>query len=258
MLRDLQAAVNKSTQTINALPHATKDDQAKMVALGNRQGQLRSLLDQLLKKGGGEGLPKPPDKADQLPEEAGNEQIEDQELEKNLLEDKPAEEKAQKDIGLVGDRMARSQQRLASKYDPGTTTQKIQDRIVKNMNDLIEEARQQQQQMASQSQPGKPQQGAPKPGDADAQAQNQGRQPGQQSQPNHASTPASGDKATASAENNADLAKELKETAENWGQISPRLHDAVIEGANEKVPDKYRSLVEDYYRSLATKATEKQ
>jgi hypothetical protein len=153
--------------------------------------------------------------------------------------------------------MARSQQRLAEKYDPGTTTQKIQERIVKNMDDLIEEARQQQQQMASGSQPGPPRQGPPKPDQGNAQADNQGQKQGT-SQLNHAQKPAANDQVSAGNENGADLSKQLKETAENWGAISPRLHDAVIEGANEKVPDKYRSLVEDYYRSLATKATEKQ
>jgi hypothetical protein len=256
LLKDLQVAINKSTRTINAAGHP-KDNKEKLVALGNRQGEFRGLLDQLLKKGGGAGLPKPPDKADMLPEEAGKEQMEDDELAKNLLEDKPAEDKATKDIGLVGDRMARSQQRLAEKYDPGITTQKIQERIVKNMDDLIEEARQQQQQMASGSQPGQPKQGPPKPDQGNAQANNQGQKQGT-SQLNHAQKPAANDRASAGNENGADLSKQLKETADNWGAISPRLHDAVIEGANEKVPDKYRSLVEDYYRSLATKATEKQ
>lgn len=49
----------------------------------------------------------------------------------------------------------------------------------------------------------------------------------------------------------------MKETADQWGQVSPRLHDAVLEGAGEKVPEKYRKMVQDYYRSLATKATER-
>ena len=55
----------------------------------------------------------------------------------------------------------------------------------------------------------------------------------------------------------AKFRNDLKETAENWGQVSPRLKDAVVEGASEKVPEKYRNLVQDYYRSLATKATER-
>jgi hypothetical protein len=260
LLKDLQVAVNKSTTKIEAEPKKNgQKDKPKLASLGGRQGELRDLLDKLLKSSGAKGLPAKPDKADQLPEEVGNEQIEDQELEKNLLQDKPIEDKSEKDIGLVGDRMARSQQRLQENYDPGKTTQKIQERIVKNMDDLIAMARQQQQQQSSGKgqQPGEPQQGPPKPGEGDAQAQNQGQgqQPGQ-SQLNKGQQAASNDTASAGNENNAQLGN-LKETADQWGQVSPRLHDAVLEGAGEKVPEKYRKMVQDYYRSLATKATER-
>ena len=257
LLKDLQIAINKATTKIEAQP---QKDKSKLASLGGRQGEMRDLLDKLLKAvPGGKGLPAKPDKADQLPEEAGNEQIEDQELEKNLLQDKPIEDKSEKDINLVGDRMARSQQRLQENYDPGKTTQKIQERIIKNMDDLIALAReQQQQQQASKGkQPGEPQQGPPQPGEGEAQAQNQGNEPGKPATtPNAGQVSAQGDQATASNENNAQLGN-LKETAEQWGQVSPRLHDAVLEGAGEKVPEKYRKMVQDYYRSLATKATER-
>ncbi len=254
LLKDLQLALNKATTKIEAQPVKEK---SKLASLGGRQGEMRDLLDKLLKGSGGKGLPQKPDKADQLPEEAGNEQIEDQELEKNLLQDKPIEDKSEKDIGLVGDRMARSQQRLQENYDPGKTTQKIQERIVRNMDDLIAMARQQQQQTSQSKKPGEPQQGPPKPGEGEAQANNQGegQQPGDP-QPKPGNEAAKSDTATAANENNAQLGN-LKETAEQWGQVSPRLHDAVLEGAGEKVPEKYRKMVQDYYRSLATKATER-
>jgi hypothetical protein len=261
MLKSLQIAVNRATTKIDAEKAKDATAKQKLVALGGRQGELRDLLDQMLKKGGGKGLPVKPNKADALPEEANQEQIEDNELEKNLLEDKPADEKAEKDIGLVGDRMARSQQRLADNRDPGKTTQKIQERILKNLDDLIEEARQQQQQQQQQMARGQgqgDQAQPPQPGDQ--KPENQGeknQQKGEQSQLTQAQNPAKGDQATNSNENNAQFRKDLQETAEQWGQISPRLHDAVVEGANEKVPEKYRALVQDYYRSLATKSTER-
>src|SRR5205823_2051389 len=150
---------------------AKQADKQKIASLGGRQGELRDLLDQLLKQSSGKGLPAKPDKATKLPEEASNEKIEDDELEKQLLQDKP---------------------------------------------------------------------------DQDQQ---------QQPQPNPAQQAAQNEQASAANENDARFKNDLKETAENWGQVSPRLHDAVVEGAGEKVPEKYRSLVQDYYRSLATKAT---
>jgi hypothetical protein len=47
LLQDLQRAVNKSTKTIDAQPN--KDNQ-KLLAMGNRQGELRNLLGQTLEK----------------------------------------------------------------------------------------------------------------------------------------------------------------------------------------------------------------
>jgi hypothetical protein len=42
-----------------------------------------------------------------------------------------------------------------------------------------------------------------------------------------------------------------------WGGLTPRQRQAVIEGSNETIIQKYKGLVDDYYRSLATKATER-
>jgi hypothetical protein len=259
LLKDLQVAVNKSTVKVDAdLAQAADDkakqsDKQKITSLGGRQGELRDLLDQLLKQSSGKGLGAKPDKDAKLPEEASNEKIQDDELEKQLLQDNPNADKATKEINLVGDRMARSQTRLSDDTDPGKTTQKIQERIVVDMDQLITMA-QQQQQMQRQRQQGKPEQGPPQPQQGDQQAQNQGNQ---QPQPNPAQQAAKDDQVSAANENDARFKNDLKETAENWGQVSPRLHDAVVEGASEKVPEKYRSLVQDYYRSLATKATER-
>ena len=47
----------------------------------------------------------------------------------------------------------------------------------------------------------------------------------------------------------------IKETAAEWGKISPRLRDAVIEGASEKVIEKYRKLTDDYTKAVSTEAT---
>jgi hypothetical protein len=43
-----------------------------------------------------------------------------------------------------------------------------------------------------------------------------------------------------------------------WGGLTPRQRDAIIEGSGDTVIEKYKPLVDDYYRSLATKATERQ
>jgi hypothetical protein len=249
LLQDLQRAVNGSTKTIDQEP--TKD-KPKLMALGNRQGELRNLLDQTLQKSsrGQIKLGPEPDNKDQLPEEAKKEDVENQELEKNLLNDVPAEEKNSKQAGLIGDRMARSRQRLAMNNDAGKVTQMIQDRIIEDMDYLIDQARQQQAQTRNQPQGKKGQQMAqPKPGEQ--QAQNNGQK---QSQPK-GSQPAAQSLAPGGAARNEDLSKKIEESAAEWGQVTPRLRDAVIEGASENVVQEYRKLVEEYYRSVAEKGT---
>jgi hypothetical protein len=42
-----------------------------------------------------------------------------------------------------------------------------------------------------------------------------------------------------------------------WGGVTAREREAVIEGASEKPVEKYIKLIDDYYRSLATKSTER-
>jgi hypothetical protein len=251
LLQDLQKAVNKSTKTIDAQPQKDKE---KLLALGNRQGELRNLLDDTLQKAsrGQIKLSPEPDNRDQLPEEAKVDDVENQELEKTLLNDVPNDQKNNKEAGLIGDRMGRSRQRLALNTDPGKVTQTIQERIITDMDFLIDQARKQQ----SETRNGKPKpgqqmaQGKPSP----QQANNQGAQP----QANPAAQPAGQSRAPGSAEVKDDLSKEIRESAAEWGAVTPRMRDAVIEGAGENVIEEYRKLVEEYYRSVANKGTGQQ
>ncbi len=250
LLKDLQVAVNDSTTTIDAQPNK---DKPTLLALGGRQGELRNLLDQLLQKSshGQMKLGPEPDNRDQLPEEAGTEQIENQELDTTLLNDKPGADIVQKDMDLVGDRMGRSHQRLALNDDPGQVTQAIQKRILSNLDDLIEMARKKEAQMVGQPQP-PPQQamGKPKPNPG---IQPQNSQANSGAKKNGGTTPAP-DSYTGGSSSPPDLSTDIQQKMSEWGGITPRQREAVIEGAGEQVIDKYKSLVDDYYRSLATQS----
>ncbi len=253
LMKALQESINKNTTEADKLPKEEQDKVA-LVNLGNRQGQIRSLLDTLLKKvtQGKEGLKPEPKQEDKLPEEAGKEQIENQEADAELLGGDPKAAAESKQLNRVGDRMARSRQRLALDNDPGKVTQEIQKRIVVDLDDMIKQA---QQQQASNSQPGKGKgQGPPKPGDGQGQGQQQanGQKPGGQSKPNNGSSPAGQSTVSQGGSTAADTSSIIKETNREWGSISPRLRDAVIEGAGEQVIEKYRKLVEDYYRGVST------
>ena len=254
LLKDLQQAVNDSTKALDA--QGGKDKQA-IAQVGSRQSELRTLLAQVLKNSsqGKMQIGPEPDNRNQLPEEANAESVENQELDTTLLNDKPGEEVVQKDMNLVGDRMARARQRLQINADAGKVTQAIQERIVVNLGDLIEMARKKQAQSQSDPNPQK------SPAESMAKAKpDSGVKPQNQQQADAGvqkvtgQKPAQDDTHGPPGSATADRTTEIRQSASEWGAVSPRTRQAVIDGATEQPIDKYKTLVDDYYRSLATKA----
>ena len=43
-----------------------------------------------------------------------------------------------------------------------------------------------------------------------------------------------------------------KQQSRMWGDVTPRQRSAVIEGEGDQVLDKYKDMVDDYYRTLST------
>lgn len=252
LLKDLQIGVNQSTHDAAATP---QPDRQQVADLGTRQGELRNLLDQLLQKAshGQVKLGPEPDNRDQLPEEASDQDIEDQEMDRSLLNDAPTADAIDKNVNRVGDRMARARQRLAINNDPGPVTQRIQKRIVDNLDDLIRMAQNQAQQQSSSSQQqgqAQNQQPQPRPGQNGQQPANQG------AQANAANSPAQASVLRPGATPNAQSSGRIEGRGDQWGDLPPHIRAAVVEGQGEHVVPKYRKLVEDYYRSLATKASD--
>jgi hypothetical protein len=255
LLKELQVAVNKSTKTINEEP---KPDKPKLVGLGGRQGELRNLLDQLMQKAsqGQVKLDAEPDPKDRLPEEASTAQIENQEIDEWLRGAKTSDDQLTDDVKMVGQRMGRSRQRLALDHDPGKTTQAIQDRILQNLDNLIQLARQQQAQAQARGQRGqRPQQGQQPRPDTGVRPDNQGRQPGQPN-PNRGQNPAQSERLGGAGDNNADTSRDIMEKASEWGGLTERERQAIIQGMNEKIIEKYRKLTDDYYEMISKKGSE--
>jgi cobalamin biosynthesis Mg chelatase CobN len=132
---------------------------------------------------------KEPDNRDQLPEEAKQEDLENKETDDALLNDKPDVDAGERQANLIGNRMARSRQRLALNGDPGKVTQLIQKKILDDLDALIEQARKQQAQARNsdqQSKAGEKQQN--QPAEANQQANQKPNQrsgnPAQDSTPN--------------------------------------------------------------------------
>lgn len=254
LLKALQQAVNNSTVKIDA---EKEKDKNKLLALGGRQGEFRDLLDKMIQKatGGKVKLGPEPDNKDQLPEEAKKEDVEDQEFEKQLLQDKVSDDQTTNSVKLTGDRMARSRQRLALNNDPGKITQEIQKRIQIDLDNLIKLAQAQQAQM-------KPGQGPPKPGDKSKQPGQPQPGPqqvakGQQQHQENGKTAAQESTFTQGGAPQVDVSQDFKEMVKQWGQLHPRDRDAVVEAASEKVNPKYQKMVEDYFKSLSEKAAQR-
>jgi hypothetical protein len=256
LLKALQSnGINRETKVLDK---QDPKDPRKFLSVGNRQGEFRNLLDQVLQKnsGGEVKLRAEPDPKDQLPDEANKEQIEQQELEQALKGDAPDADAIDKEVQQLGDRMARSRQRLALNNDAGKTTQTIQERILKDFDALIEQARKQNAQSSGQPKPGQGQQmvkadaQSKQAQNVDKNAQVKKRQGGTTPKPDSLSPGQSGI--------DTDLSQQIKQSAAEWGQISPRTRNAVMEGADEKIIEKYRKYAEDYYRGVSVKGTERQ
>ncbi|MEM8873717.1 MAG: hypothetical protein AAGD32_05600 [Planctomycetota bacterium] len=250
LLQSIQQTVNDATIEQAAIEPR---NEGELERLGARQGEMRNLLDELLRKAsrGEMQLGPEPDNRDQLPEEVTEQEVEDDELMAELLGGNEGQNAQEKQVNRIGDRMARSRQRLAINHDPGKTTQIIQRRIQLDFDDLIAQAREQQSQQQQQQgggggeqQAAQPNQGQPQGGQANAQ-QNAAAQGNAED-----STDGTREMDVGEAVTGGDIAGAVNE----WGQLTERQRQAVIEGTDDQTLPAYEQLVRDYYRGLNEKA----
>ncbi len=253
MLQALQLALNNSTIKIEK--DGVEKNKQKLTALGSRQGELRTLLRELF-KAASEGKidvgEKEPDPRDLLPEKATAEQVTNEE-EQRLLAGKAEMDPTEKQVVLNADRMSRSGQRLALRNDPGMTTQEIQKRIIMDLEKMADDARQSSSSASGQPKPGEGKQ--PKPGEGE-QADNQGTgKPGKGSM--KGGNTAAAKSTMVAGPGGTGPTTDIRQTAKTWGELTPRMRDAVMEGSSESIIEKYRQLTMDYYRNMASKASER-
>ena len=290
LVQRLQQSIRDATGELSDLGEDAPAVAERLDAVAGEQGEVRSVLDQMLRdySRGERGLGPEPDPATLLPDEAadaGDEQVEEQLDDRDLLDDllgggadaapaddAPADAADEQqpaaasggDAGRVGDYMARSRQRLSLSRDPGRVTQLVQDRAIAGLDGLIEQARQNQQQSSSSSSSSssassassRRPQGQPQPGGEQAQAG--GEQP--QPQPGEAQAngqpadgqPADGGDGPAGAD--ADLSGDIAESLAEWGQLTPRQRAAILDTRGTDPLDSYRELTERFYKSISDAA----
>ena len=249
LIKRLQESVNDATTELAKLD-ADKRPGDAVADVGGQQGDLRNVLDQMLRKYSEGKVKLSPEPTPENGPDKGVAGLDEKELTDDLLGNNAGQEGEGGDVSRVGDRMARSRQRLSLSRDPGKTTQEIQQRILKDLDIIIEQSRGQQQQ--SKSDPKQQQAQRPKPGEkpgeqqADNQGQNKPQPDGQQSAQNSTpNTPAG----------QANPTGDLKESLAEWGQLTPRQRAAVMEGKGEQVLEPYRKYIEDYYKRLNEERT---
>lgn len=138
-----------------------------------------------------------------------------------------------------------SADRLGAAGDPGAATQRVQEDILKRLEQLIEQAQQSSSQSSGSSSSSQ-QQSAPRD------------QPSQQNQQGQGKQPSSGEPESMSDGPAGQAAQPGQSTLNPaaWGALPDRLRDSLLQGSAESYSSLYRSLTEAYYRRLAEEASE--
>jgi hypothetical protein len=137
--------------------------------------------------------------------------------------------------------MRESAERLGASRDTGAVTQRIQSDVLRRLDQLIEQAKQQGGQSSpSSSSPSQSQQGQ----QPDQRAQQQPRE-------------ATGQESTSTQPPAGQAAQPGQSTANAaaWGALPARLRDALLQGSSEGYSSLYRAMTEAYYRRLAEESS---
>lgn len=190
-------------------------------------------LDELL------GLPKP--KAD--PKAKPRPDAEDptrSELERKLSPREVAEQFKQA-VDLMGETATR----LETSRDTGLATQRLQEDIIRKLDQLIKSAEQNQKQSQSSSSSSSSQR---------EQNQNQPNQQQQQQQRDPKSKEAAPDTMEPPPGQDPRLSPGAAARGAAWGALPERLRDALLQGNADKYSSLYQKWTESYYRRLAEDA----
>lgn len=137
--------------------------------------------------------------------------------------------------------MSDAAKRLGGAGDAGLTTQRVQDEIVRRLDQVIEAARASQQQQQSKSR------------SSSSQQQQQPR-PMPQQQAGRQNQPGKGDnqgEVDPPAPQSGKVKELIESSAASWGALPQRVRDALLQGSGDRFSSLYQALTEEYYRRLA-------
>lgn len=182
------------------------------------------------------------------------------ELERGLRQEKP------RDVLASALNDLRRSTDLLNDQEPGLPTQRLQESAIRKFDELIATARRMQQEQSSSSNSQQQQQqqqrqqetGQEQSGQQDPQAgkETQDRQRQQQAGQRNPS-PSDSNEAGAPDQGKVDPTDQMAQFDESrvaWGQLPPRVREAMRQGIRDPMSAAYRKLTQDYYRRLAEEA----
>jgi TolA-binding protein len=151
------------------------------------------------------------------------------------LSPKQAGEAFTQAVGLMG----QAADRIDESQDAGITTQRMQEEIIRKLEQIIESAQQNQNSSSNSSSSGSSSQ--------------QQQQPNQQTQQQDSPNSGDGEPSDSSMPSGStDVgANDLSNGVARWGNLPDRLRDALSQGLDEPYSQLYRTLTERYYKALA-------
>ena len=144
-------------------------------------------------------------------------------------------------MGHIQRLMERSADLLTRDFEPGAKTQGTQREIISKLDDAIATAqRNRSRSNSSGQQSGDKRQ-------AKLQAKKQGKQRGDPAADQASDTTAGG----SADDTRVGGDRRFKESRRGWGHLPARDRDEVLQGIGESVLEKYRTLIDRYFRALA-------
>jgi hypothetical protein len=209
-----------------------------------------------------------PEAADDPPrpdQPRAGEAIDDDLLESPNSESKDFVEQALDHLERAFDGMQTARRRIAQE-DTGTETQQTQERVVKELEELLALVKKQQNR-GQRPQPNQPDNNQPQP-EPDRRKSPKGENEPQNSGSNKNSDKNNGspndrrnegksaesqERTDAARTPTAEQARRLQAIKDVWGHLPPHVREAMLNSVSEKYLPKYEDLVKKYYEDLAEK-----
>jgi hypothetical protein len=132
-------------------------------------------------------------------------------------------------------------ERLSKNNDLSITTQRLQEDILRKLDQVIESAKNNNSNGQGSSSSQSSSQNQQQPNQQQQQQEGEGSEPSSES----------GDASMPAGSSDAQPGSEVAPNGVSWGALPERIRDALSQGISDRYSELYRSLTEQYYKSLA-------